>query len=272
MASIAVMDNKFINTKTLGGTTITIQPAQTTSPSYSSLTVSPSVAAFGYNQSVTITFTARDTNNRPIVGRTYIIIISTTPEPNLNAVYTTYGATDSNGTITAIVGVQAFTIKEPGQHTVVVREGATTIKSTVLLMSYPAAQINVTSSKSTYMRGTDNTVTLTAAGRTSSGSAARSWPIYYRIKRPNGQYITPQGSTPAQGSLVTSSTGEATISIPLNTTNFPDDGNYTIEVADNSSFSATVTPAATPAPMLLSQLMTMLLPLLFIIPLIKLLR
>jgi hypothetical protein len=72
--------------------------------------------------------------------------------------------------------------------------------------------------------------------------------------------------------LVTSSTGEATISIPLNTTNFPDDGNYTIEVADNSSFSATVTPAATPSPMLLSQLMTMLLPLLFIIPLIKLLR
>jgi hypothetical protein len=230
-----------LSSNTLGSSTITIQPQQTTSSTNSSLSVSPAQRAFGYAQTTTVTFTARDTNNNPIANRQYILFIF---DPNNSGVYSAAPTTNSSGVFTVTVNVQDFTNKVHGNYRVEVREGPTTIKSTILEMSLPAATITITPDKSTYTRGVDTQITLTLALKTSQGGSCRSIPIYFRIKTSTGTIITPTNASISQGTVRNDGTS---FTIPIDSTNFPGDGTYTIEVADNVNFSSTATPAAVPA-------------------------
>jgi len=241
LSSSIITTATMLSSNTLGSTTITIAPQQTTSPTNSSLTVSPAERAFGYNQTTTITFTARDTNNNPIPNRQYILLIF---DPNGSAVYSASQTTNSSGQFTLTVNVQNFTNKVHGQYTVAVREGTTTILTKPLLMSLPAASITITPDKSTYTRGVDTQITLTLALKTSQGQSCRSIPIYFRIRTPSGTIITPTNASIAQGTVRNDG---MSLTIPIDSTNFPSDGSYTIEVADNSSFSSAITPAGLPA-------------------------
>jgi hypothetical protein len=247
-----------LSPNTLGSSTINIVPQQTTSPTNSTLSVSPAQRAFGYNQTTTVTFTAKDTNNNPIPNRQYILIIF---DPNNSAAYTAAPTTNSSGQFIVTVNVQDFTNKVHGNYTVEVREGPTTIKTTILQMSLPAATITVTPDKSTYTRGVDTQITLTLGLKTSQGQSCRSIPIYFRIKTSSGTIITPTGASINQGDTRNDGTS---FTIPINSSNFPSDGSYTIEVADNVNFSSVITPAALPAITQAPSLLSLILPIVMI--------
>jgi hypothetical protein len=245
-------------TDTLGSSTITIAPQQTTSPTNSTLSVSPAQRAFGYNQTTTITFTAKDANGNAIANRQYLLFIF---DPNNSAVFSSTQTTNSSGQFTVTVNVQNFTNKMHGNYTVEVREGTTTIKSAILQMSLPAASITVTPNKSTYTRGVDTQITLTLGLKTSANQSCRSIPIYFRIKTPSGSTITPTNASIAQGTVMNDGTS---FSIPIDSTNFPSDGTYTIEVADNANFSSAITPAAVPTITQAPSLLSLILPIVII--------
>ena len=234
--------NHNYNTKAIGSATIQIAQPQVVSTTNSTVTFTPSTVSWGYGDQLVIRATIRDGNNNPLPNiRVQQLIIYNASNV---AVYsdTTQKTTNSSGEVQYTVNVDniasGYVPLSGGIIEIGVLDGSTQvrIRRSGLTVTGKAVSVTVTPDRTqqpTYNYG--ETIRITFDMKDRAGNTVVGAYPYVRIRK-DTTVIKDFGRLPNR------LRGDNTYQITVNTTNFPQAGSYTIEVADNTNYSATAVP------------------------------
>ncbi|MEM2697946.1 MAG: hypothetical protein QXF17_01355 [Ignisphaera sp.] len=222
--------------QTRGSTTITIAQQATVDPTKSTITFTPSTVSWGYGKYVVVRGTIRDSNNNPLPNIS-VLYVRLYTQNGSTVIYndSTAKTTTSTGEVQYTISVDSINSSYVPQNAIVelgVQSGSTVVRiraSSNLGITGKATTVTVSTDKTTYNYGEN--ITLSFALKDSAGNTVVDAPVYVRIV---------QGTTVVKdfGQVFSAHRNGSSTTIAVNTTNFPSAGSYTIEVADNSTYSA----------------------------------
>ena len=223
---------------------MTIAQPQIVSTTNSTVTISPTVVAWGYGDRVEVLITLKDTNNNPLSGITVrgIVVWNSSKSIRLYSDYPTNPpVTGSNGQARFFIYIDGIHSSYIPQYNAIVEadvlDGSTTVTlraSEPLYITGKASYVSVTPDRQYYSYG--DTITVTVRMYSSEGYEITSPPAWARILDDRGVVVR------YLRQVITRLRDGNTFQIPVNTTNFPWLGRYEIEVADNSAYSSATIP------------------------------
>ena len=227
-----------IKPQTSGSITIAVQSPVTLDPTKSSLIVSPRNISYGYGNNVTVNITVKDTNGNPVGGATVATLTVFAQTQGTLYLATPNVTTNSSGQAQITIPVDQFPAnKVPVNATVraiITYQTSSMYIDNILAITGKMTTIQLATDKQTYIYG--DTIQLTITPKDAFGNTGAYVPIYIRIKRSDGTVVKDFGK------VLSSPSYPQTTSISVDQNNFPQAGSYTIEVADNASYSPTAIP------------------------------